>query len=116
VVDFKRVVQEVKKMAEDRIAKRENADEFVEIGDVDGFKIYIVAGKTLKDKIPQNFHENPRDVFMFVLKGEIEFSFEDGEKTTVKANHCFVLPKHAKHECVFKKLTIAVEGVYEKEL
>jgi len=114
IVNFEKAVQKAKKMAEERIARGKSADEFVEIGDADGFKIYITAGKTFKNKIPKGFHENPRDVFMLILQGEIEFTFENGEKATVKAGECFVLPKHVKHQCVFRKMTIAVEGVYEK--
>lgn len=116
IVDFEKAILKAKKLAENKIAKNENADEFVEIGNADGFKIYVTAGKTLKDKSPQVLHENPRDVFMLVLQGEIEFKFENGEKTIVKANECFVLPKHMKHSCVFKEMTVAVEGVYEKGL
>lgn len=59
---------------------------------------------------------NQRDVFMLVLKGEMEFAFESGEKTIVKSGEHFVLPKHLKHSCIFSKMTIAVEGVYEKDL
>ena len=116
IVDFEKAILKAKKLAENKIAKNENADEFVEIGNADGFKIYVTAGTTLKDKSPQVLHENPRDVFMLVLQGEIEFKFENGEKTIVKANECFVLPKHMKHSCVFKEMTIAVEGVYERGL
>ena len=53
---------------------------------------------------------------MLVFQGEIEFKFENGEKAIVKANECFVMPKHMKHTCVFKEMTIAVDGVYEKGL
>ena len=53
---------------------------------------------------------------MLVLEGEIEFTFEKGEEATVKAGECFVLPKHLKHRCVFRKMTVALEGVYEKGL
>jgi quercetin dioxygenase-like cupin family protein len=88
----------------------------VEIGNADGFKLYVTAGKTIKEETPISFHENPRDVFMLLLKGEIEFAFGKGEKTILKAGECFVLPKHLKHHCAFKKMTIAIEGVYEKEL
>jgi mannose-6-phosphate isomerase-like protein (cupin superfamily) len=116
IVNFEKAVLKVKRLAENRIAKGESADEFVEIGNADGFKIYVTAGKTLKDKSPEVLHENARDVFMLVLQGEIEFRFENGEKAVVKANECFVLPKHVKHSCVFKKMTVAVEGVYEKGL
>ena len=115
-MNLEKAILKAKKLAENKIAKSENADEFVEIGNADGFKIYVTAGKTLKDKSPQVLHENPRDVFMLVFQGEIEFKFENGEKTIVKANECFVLPKHMKHRCVFKEMTIAVEGVYEKGL
>ena len=116
IVDFEKAILKAKKSAENKIAKCKNADEFVEIGNADGFKIYVTAGKTLKDKSPQALHENSRDVFMLVLQGEIEFKFENEEKTIVKANECFVLPKHMKHSCVFKEMTVAVEGVYEKGL
>jgi mannose-6-phosphate isomerase-like protein (cupin superfamily) len=116
VVDFEKAQSEAKKLAENKLAKRENANEFVGIGNADGFRIYVISGKTLENKTPRVFHENPRDVFMLVLRGEMEFSFDSGEKTTVKANECFVLPKRVKHKCIFKKMTIAVEGVYEKGL
>jgi mannose-6-phosphate isomerase-like protein (cupin superfamily) len=116
IVDFEKAISKAKKLAENKIAKNENADEFVEIGNADGFKIYVTAGKTLMDKIPQVLHENPKDVFTLVLQGEIEFRFENGEKTIVKANECFVLPKHMKHSCVFKEMTVTIESVYEKGL
>jgi mannose-6-phosphate isomerase-like protein (cupin superfamily) len=115
IINFEKAKTKVKELAETKLAEKENADEFVEIGDADGFKIYVTAGKTIEDG-NQVFHENPRDVFMLVLRGEIEFSFEKGEKTVVKANECFVLPKHTRHKCVFKKMTVAIEGVYEKGL
>ena len=92
-----------------------NADEFLEIAQADGFKIYVTAGKTIDDS-PYSFHENPRDVFMWIIEGEIEFKFEDETKTIVKSGEYFVLPKHLKHQCIFRKLTIAVEGVYQKAL
>jgi len=114
IVNLEETISEAKKLAEKKLAIGENADEFVEIGEADGFKLYVIAGKTLKDEVPISFHENPRDVFMLVLKGEIEFTFENKEKTIVKASQCFVLPKHLKHHCVFKEMTIAIEGVYEK--
>jgi mannose-6-phosphate isomerase-like protein (cupin superfamily) len=116
IVNLEKAILKAKKLAENKIVKSENADEFVEIGNADGFKIYVTAGKTLKDKSPQVLHENPRDVFMLVLEGEVEFKFENGEKAIVKPNECFVMSKHMKHRCVFKEMTIAVEGVYEKGL
>jgi quercetin dioxygenase-like cupin family protein len=116
IVNFEEAILEVKKQAENKLAKHENADEFVEIGDADDFKIYVTAGKTLEDKSPKAIHKNPRDIFMLVLQGDMEFTFENGEKAIAQANECFVLPKHLKHKCVFKKMTIAVEGVYEKGL
>ena len=108
-------ILKARKLADDKLAEGMNADEFVEIAKVDGFKIYITAGKTI-DNSPYPFHENPRDVFMWVIEGEIEFQFGDERKTVVKSGECFVLPKHLKHVCIFKKLTIALEGVYEKGL
>jgi quercetin dioxygenase-like cupin family protein len=109
------VIFRVKKLAADKLASHMNADEFMEIGDTDGFKIYVTAGKTIDNSL-HSLHENPRDVFMLLLEGEIEFIFESGERETVKSGECFVLPKHLKHQCIFRRLTIAVEGVYEKGL
>jgi mannose-6-phosphate isomerase-like protein (cupin superfamily) len=112
IADLEKAIWKAKRLAK-KLANGMNADEFVEIGNADGFKIYVTAGKTIKNE-KQDFHENSRDVFMLVLQGEIEFSFDDREKIIIKPNGCFVLPKHVKHRCVFKKMTIAVEGVYEK--
>lgn len=109
-------ISKVKKLAEDKIAKNENADEFVEIAEADDFKIYVAAGETVTKSTVGEMRESPRDVFMLVLEGEVEFTFEKGERQTVKAGECFVLPKHLLHQCVFKKMTIALEGVYEKGL
>ena len=116
IVRLEDAVSETKRLAEEKLAVGESADEFVEIGEVDKFKLYVTAGKTIKEESPISFHENPRDVFMLLLEGEIEFTFERGEKTTVKAGKCFVLPKHLKHHCVFEKVTIAIERVNEKGL
>jgi quercetin dioxygenase-like cupin family protein len=66
-----------------KIAQDENADEFVDIGDADSFKLYLMAGKTIKD-VPVSFHENPRDVFMLLFEGEMELVFEDGEKANIR--------------------------------
>ena len=55
IVDFEKVILQAKKLAENKIAKNENADEFVEIGNADGFKMYVTAGKTLRDRSPQVF-------------------------------------------------------------
>jgi quercetin dioxygenase-like cupin family protein len=103
-------------MVEDKLAKGRNADEFVLIGEADDFKIYITAGKTIKRSHVERLHQNPRDIFMLILEGEAEFTFENGEKQTVKAGECFVLHKHLRHSCVFKKTTIAIEGIYEKDI
>ena len=113
VVRLEEAISEAKRLAEEKLANGESADEFVQIGEADGFKLYVTAGKTIKDEFPISFHENPRDVFMLVLEGEIEFTFEHVKKTIVKAGECFVLPKHLKHHCVFRKMTVAIEGVYE---
>jgi len=116
IVRLEDAISEAKRLAGEKLARGEDADEFVEISEADGFKLYITAGKTVKDEFPFSFHENQRDVFMLVLEGEIEFTFEKREKTVVKAGECFVLPKHLQHHCVFNKMTIAIEGVYEKGL
>lgn len=116
VKSLKGAISEAKQLAEKKLVKGENADEFVEIAEADGFKIYITAGKTLESHTSPSLHENQKDVFMLILEGEIEFTFENGKKTVVKAGECFVLPKHSKHTCAFSRLTIAIEGVYEKGL
>ena len=112
IVRLEEAISEAKRLAEEKLANGESADEFVQIGEADGFKLYVTAGKTIKDEFPISFHENPRDVFTLVLEGEIEFTFEYVKKT-IKAGECFVLPKHLKHHCVFRKMTVAIEGVYE---
>jgi len=116
ITKLEEVVSKAKKLAEDKLAAGENADEFVEIGEIDGAKLYVAVGKTVATQISERLHENPRDVFMYLLEGEMEFTFENGEKQIVKAGECFVLPKNMKHLCVFRKMTIAIEGVFEKEL
>lgn len=116
VVNFKEAVRKARGLVKERIAKGENADEFVELGETDGFRIYVAAGKTIKEEEAVVFHENPRDVFMLLLEGEMEFAFENGGRTTVKKGECFVLPKHLRHSCLFKRTTIAFEAVYEKDL
>jgi quercetin dioxygenase-like cupin family protein len=114
--DIEEAIHKAKESAEKKLAKNKNADEFVQIGEADGFKLYVVAGNTVKGEKTISLHENPRDVFMLLLEGSIEFAFENGEKMAVKKGQCFVLPKHVKHSCIFKKMTIALEGVYEKGL
>jgi quercetin dioxygenase-like cupin family protein len=53
---------------------------------------------------------------MLVLEGEVEFTFENEEKTVVKSGECFALPKHLMHHCIFRKMTVGIEGVYKKGL
>lgn len=115
ILNLEQVTLKAKELAEDKLVKGESADEFVEISEADGFKIYVTAGKTIKTDFDA-FHKKPRDVFMLVLEGELELVFENGEKVIVKAGECFVLPKLASHRCFWSKMTFAVEGVYEKDL
>ena len=115
IVSLENAISKAKELARSKLSKGLNADEFLEIGEADGFKIYVTAGKTVRDT-PYPFHENPRDVFMLIIEGEVEFLFQNGRRTTAKAGECFVLRKHLKHQCLFKALTIALEGVFEKEL
>lgn len=115
VISLEQVTSRAREIVATKLASGMDADEFIEIGNADGFKIYVAAGKTLRDS-SYLMHDNPRDVFMLVLEGEIEFMFEDGERQAVKPGECFVLPKHLKHQCIFRRLTIAVEGVFEEGL
>jgi mannose-6-phosphate isomerase-like protein (cupin superfamily) len=110
------MISKAKELALAKLGKGLGADEIVEIGDADGFKIYVTAGKAIDGSSQSSLHENPRDVFMLVLEGEVEFNFENGERATVKSGECFVLPKHLKHLCNFRRLTVTLEGVDEKEL
>jgi mannose-6-phosphate isomerase-like protein (cupin superfamily) len=114
-VSLENAISEAKELARKRLAKGRNADEFVRIGEADGFRIYVAAGKNVSSS-PGGLHENTRDVFMLILEGEAEFLFRNGKKTIVKSGECFVLPKHQMHQCVFKTLTVAIEGVFEKGL
>ncbi len=116
IVRLEDAISKAKRLAEEKLVRGESAVESVEIGEADGFKLYVTSAKTIKDESPISFHENPRDVFMLVLEGEIEFTFENQERATIKPRKCFVLPKHLRHHCVFEKMTIAIEGVYEKGL
>jgi mannose-6-phosphate isomerase-like protein (cupin superfamily) len=116
IVDLEKAIQEARELAQKKLAKHLNADEFVEIGDADGFKIYVAVGKTFRSEGPVAMHANLRDVFMLVLQGEMELAFGKGEKAVVKKDECFVLPKGVRHACTFRKMTVVVEGVYEKGL
>lgn len=60
----------VKKLAEKRFAEDKSANEFVEIVETDGFKIYATAGKIANAKENGSLHENPRDVFVLVIEGK----------------------------------------------
>jgi mannose-6-phosphate isomerase-like protein (cupin superfamily) len=86
----------------------------LKIGEADRFRFYVTAGKTISSS-PDGFHQNPRDVFMLILEGEVEFVFQNGKRTCVKSGECFVLPKQS-HRCIFKTLTIAIGGVVEEGL
>jgi mannose-6-phosphate isomerase-like protein (cupin superfamily) len=116
IVNLERAILKTRKLAQDKIINQQNADEFVEVAEADGFKIYFTVGKDIGTPSREALRENPRDVFMLVFEGEIEFTFEKEEKATVKAGECFVLPKHLKHRCVFRKMTVALGGVYERGL
>jgi quercetin dioxygenase-like cupin family protein len=114
--DIEEAIRKVRECPEKRLAENKSADEFVQIGEADGFKLYVVAGKTMRSETTGSFHENLRDVFMLLPEGSMEFAFENGGKKTVKKGQYFVLPKHVRHSCIFRKMTIALEGVYEKGL
>ena len=82
IVRLEDAISKAKRLAEEKLARGESADESVEIGEADGFRLYVTAGKTIKDESPISFHENSRDVFMLVLEGEIEFTFENQERAS----------------------------------
>jgi mannose-6-phosphate isomerase-like protein (cupin superfamily) len=114
VVEFEDAVKKARKLAQEKLDEGDNADEFVEIGDAEDVKFYVTAGKTIRELVSDTFHENLHDTFIYVLDGEMEFTFENGDKAVVKKGQCFVFPKHVMHRCDFKKMTIALEGAYEK--
>ena len=113
IVRMEDAISEAKRLAE-KLAVKESADEFVEIGEADRFKLYVTSGKIIKEELPISFHENPRDVFMFVLEGEIEFTSERGEKNS-ESRRMLCSTKTLNVSLVFKKMAIAIE-VYKKGL
>lgn len=115
VEELERAKLKARRLAEKKLAAGKNADEFVEIAQVDGFKLYVSAGKTLEHG-EISFHSNPRDCFHLLLEGELEITFENLKKETVTKGQYFLLSKGIKHKAVFKQLTIAIVGVYEKGL
>lgn len=114
--EFEEARLKASKLAEAKLARGENADEFVQLAEVDGFKLYVCAGKTIKTLGKEHFHSNPRDCFHLLLQGEMELTFENSEKINVAKGQYFVLPKGVEHRASFKGLTIALVGVYEKDL
>ena len=84
VSDFKEAVHRARTLAEEKSGRHENADEFIKIGEADGFRLYVVAGKTINKALSSSLHENPCDVFMLLLEGEMEFTFEDDEKVSAR--------------------------------
>jgi hypothetical protein len=71
VLNLQEAIFKAKQLAEEKLANGESADEFVEVAEADGFKIYVTAGKTLESPISPSLYENQRDVFMLILEGEI---------------------------------------------
>jgi len=47
ITSIHEAILEAKRLADGKLTKGISADEFVEVGDVDGFKVYVTAGKTL---------------------------------------------------------------------
>lgn len=68
-VNLKDAISKVKQLVESKIADGKDADEFVEIAETDGYKIYVTVGKTIKNDALNSFHSNARDVFMLLLEG-----------------------------------------------
>jgi len=67
VFQFDEAKLKARELAEAKLAKGENADEFVQIAEVNGFKLYVCAGKTIKTPGKERFHSNPRDCFHLLL-------------------------------------------------
>jgi hypothetical protein len=74
-VNLQEAISKARKLAEEKLSDGENADEFVEIAEADGFKIHVAAGNTATTESPLSFHENQRDVFILVLDGEMLLAF-----------------------------------------
>jgi hypothetical protein len=91
IVRLENAISEARKLAEEKLAIGEGADEFVEIGEADGFKLYVTDGKTMKEGLPISFHENPRDIFMAILEGENKFAFQNNVESmnSVSRFHSF---------------------------
>ena len=50
IVRLEEAISEAKRLAEEKLARGKNADEFVEIGEADGFKLYVTLEKTSKTR------------------------------------------------------------------
>lgn len=48
-------ISKAKRLAEEKLARGESADEFVEIGEADGFKLYVTAEKQSKMSLQSLF-------------------------------------------------------------
>jgi hypothetical protein len=46
-VSLENAISEAKELAKNKLTRGTNADEFVRIGEADGFRIYVTVGKTL---------------------------------------------------------------------
>ena len=60
IVSLQDAISRAKELAKNKPAEGLNVDEFLEIGEADGFKIYVTAGETVD--APYHMHENPKDV------------------------------------------------------
>jgi hypothetical protein len=77
IVRLEDAISEAKRLAEEKLAVGESPDEFVEIGEADGFKLYITAGKTVKDEFPFLFMKTKETFSCWFLK---EKSNSDSKK------------------------------------
>jgi len=115
VMNLEEAADIARNLAREKLTQGKNADEFVRIGEADGFKLYVAAGKTISIRPFQLM----KILVMFLCcfsKERGELVLENHKKVTIRKGQYFVLPKHTKHHCFFKDLTVALEGVYEKGL
>lgn len=77
IVDIEQAKDEARCLSLAKIEQGEGADEFVEIGTVDGCKVYIAASFGPADsevRSNEGGHANERDCFLAIFEGSVEYT------------------------------------------
>jgi len=70
ILNLEKAILEAKKLAKKKLAIGDNADQFVEIGEADGFKLYATTGKTIKMRSQFLFVKIQETFSCWCLKGK----------------------------------------------